>query len=86
MDLLGQRVIDLEAENIEVKAENAKLKQTLKDYEVRFENLEQKDNEKTIHMAKIDDEIKEIKQPSVNTTLTEMANSNDTSEQIVTNR
>ncbi|CAG8582483.1 2306_t:CDS:1, partial [Dentiscutata heterogama] len=51
-----------------------------------FVNLEQKDNEKTIHMAKIDDEIKKIKNSSVceagysvsNTTLTEMKNFVDT--------
>ncbi|CAG8671725.1 17328_t:CDS:1, partial [Cetraspora pellucida] len=53
----------------EIEVENIKLKQTLKDYKTRFINLEQNDKEKTIHIAKLDDEIKEIKQFSVNTTL-----------------
>ncbi|CAG8476864.1 13307_t:CDS:1 [Racocetra fulgida] len=65
-----------------LEIENARLKQTLKDYEVRFAKLEQNDKEKTIHIAKLDNEIKEIKQSSVNTTSTEIENSNDTPEQI----
>ncbi|CAH1767314.1 10578_t:CDS:2, partial [Entrophospora sp. SA101] len=64
------------------KARIVELEHTLKDYETRFVNLEQKDNEKTIHMAKLDDEIMKIKKSSANTTLTEMENSNDTPEQI----
>ncbi|RHZ49335.1 hypothetical protein Glove_522g10 [Diversispora epigaea] len=62
----------------EIEAENIELKQTLKKYEVRFMNLEQNDKEKTIHIAKLDGEIKEIKQSSVNTVPTETGNSNDT--------
>ncbi|RIB28555.1 hypothetical protein C2G38_2028457 [Gigaspora rosea] len=68
-----------ETKNIEVNVENAKLKQTLKDYEARFANLEHKDEEKAIHIAKLDDEIKEIKQSSTNTSSIE--NSDSTPEQ-----
>ena len=52
------------AENIEIKADNVKLKQALEKYEARFVNLEQKDKEKTSLIAKLDDDIKEIKQSS----------------------
>ncbi|CAG8841952.1 10792_t:CDS:1, partial [Gigaspora margarita] len=44
-------------------------------YEARFANLEHKDEEKAIHMAKINDEIEKIKKSSINTTPTEIANS-----------
>ncbi|KAF0520285.1 hypothetical protein F8M41_016414 [Gigaspora margarita] len=70
---------ELETKNIEVNVENAKLKQTLKDYEAKFVNLEHKDEEKAIHIAKLDDEIKEIKQSSTNTSSIE--NSDNTPEQ-----
>nr|CAG8575314.1 13639_t:CDS:10 [Entrophospora candida] len=49
---------------------------------IRFVNLEQNDKEKTIHIAKLGDEIKEIKQSSVNTIPTKMANS-DISGQVI---
>ncbi|KAF0373747.1 hypothetical protein F8M41_012989 [Gigaspora margarita] len=64
---LNTKYAELETKNIEVNVENAKLKQTLKDYEARFANIEHKDEEKAIHIAKLDDEIKEIKQSSTNT-------------------
>ncbi|RIA96923.1 hypothetical protein C1645_753829, partial [Glomus cerebriforme] len=53
---------EVKAENIEVKAENAKLKHALEEHEARFMNLEQRDKEKTILIAKLDDDIREIKQ------------------------
>ncbi|CAG8615053.1 8326_t:CDS:2, partial [Diversispora eburnea] len=82
VDSLEEQNSKLVAEITELKREKAEfvakesgfiariteLEQTLKDYEARFVNLEQKDNEKTIYMVKIDGEIKEIKQSSVNTT------------------
>ncbi|RIB13869.1 hypothetical protein C2G38_2040642 [Gigaspora rosea] len=58
-----------------INVENAKIKQTLKDYEARFANLEHKDEEKAIHIAKLDDEIKEIKQSSTNTSYIENSDS-----------
>ncbi|RHZ78411.1 hypothetical protein Glove_165g8 [Diversispora epigaea] len=57
------------AENNKVKAENVKLKQALEEYEARFTNLEQRDKEKTNLIAKLDDDIKEIKQSSTNTNI-----------------
>jgi hypothetical protein len=53
---------EVKAENIEVKAENAKLKHALEEHEARFTNLEQRDKEKTTLIAKLDDDIREIKQ------------------------
>ena len=53
---------ELRKENAEVKAENAKLKHALEEHEARFTNLEQKDKEKTTLIAKLDDDIREIKQ------------------------
>src|SRR3954453_3754365 len=53
---------EIKAENIEVKAENAKLKHALEEHEARFTNLEQRDKEKTTLIAKLDDDIREIKQ------------------------
>ncbi|CAG8592908.1 6333_t:CDS:2 [Diversispora eburnea] len=79
---LRKKFAEVEAENIEVKAENIKLKQDLEKYEARFTNLEQKDKEKTDLIAKLDDDIHEIKQSSVNTTFTKMENSNDIPERI----
>ena len=52
----------VKAENIEVKAENVKLKHALEEHEARFTNLEQRDKEKTTLIAKLDDDIREIKQ------------------------
>src|SRR3989440_559007 len=80
LDSLRQRIIELEAENAEVKAkyikgmdenaevkaENAKLRCALEEYEVRFTRLEQRDKKKTNLIAKMDDDIKEIKQSSAN--------------------
>ena len=76
LDSLRQRIIELEAENAEVKAkyikvmdenaevkaENAKLRCALEEHEARFTNLEQRDKEKTNLIAKLDDDIREIKQ------------------------
>ena len=56
------KVTELRKENAEVKAENVKLKHALKEHEARFTNLEQKDKEKTTLIAKLDDDIREIKQ------------------------
>ncbi|GES89649.1 hypothetical protein GLOIN_2v1766209 [Rhizophagus clarus] len=53
---------EVKAENIEVKVENAKLKHALEEHEARFTNLEQRDKEKTTLIAKLDDDIREIKQ------------------------
>jgi len=55
-------VTELRKENAEVKVENVKLKHALKEHEARFTNLEQKDKEKTTLIAKLDDDIREIKQ------------------------
>src|SRR6266498_6055353 len=56
------KVTELRKENAEVKAENVKLKHALEEHEARFMNLEQKDKEKTTLIAKLDDDIREIKQ------------------------
>ncbi|CAG8636552.1 1880_t:CDS:2, partial [Diversispora eburnea] len=99
VDSLEEQNSKLVAEIAELKREKAEfltkeagfiariieLEHTLKDYEARFVNLERKDNEKSIHMAKIDDEIKEIKNSSVNATLTEMENSVDNPASDITN-
>ena len=75
LDSLKQRIIELEAENAEVKAkyikvmdenavvkaENAKLRYALEEHEARFTRLKQGDKEKTNLIAKMDDDIKEIK-------------------------
>src|SRR6266498_4396208 len=80
LDSLRQRIIELEAENAEVKAkyikvmdenaevkaENAKLRCALEEYEARFTRLEQRDKEKTNLIVKMDDNIKKIKQSSAN--------------------
>ena len=52
----------VKVENIEVKAENVKLRYALKEHEVRFTNLEQKDKEKINLIAKLDNNIRKIKQ------------------------
>ncbi len=56
---------EVKAENIEVKAENVKLKHALEEHEARFTDLEQRDKEKTNLIAKLDDDIKEIKQEQI---------------------
>src|SRR6266498_1416092 len=53
---------EVKAENIEVKAENVKSRRALKEHEARFTNIEQIDKEKTTLIAKLDDDIREIKQ------------------------
>ncbi|PKY19564.1 hypothetical protein RhiirB3_432645 [Rhizophagus irregularis] len=53
-------------ENAKVKAENIKLRCVLEEHEARFMRLEQRDKEKTNLIAKMDDDIKEIKQSSAN--------------------
>src|SRR6266542_1491055 len=55
-------ITELRKENAEVKAENAKLKHALEEHEARFTSLEQRDKEKTTLIAKLDDDIREIKQ------------------------
>src|SRR3954451_21381305 len=58
-------ITELRKENAEVKAENVKLKHALEEHEARFTNLEQRDKEKTNLIAKLDDDIKEIKQEQI---------------------
>ncbi|POG78894.1 hypothetical protein GLOIN_2v1533188 [Rhizophagus irregularis DAOM 181602=DAOM 197198] len=77
LDLLRQRIIELEAENAEVKAkyinvmdENAEVKAE----NAKFTRLEQRDKEKTNLIAKMDDDIKEIKQSSANASSVENPN------------
>src|SRR3954462_14481524 len=88
LDSLRQRIIELEAknaevkakyikvmdENAEVKAENAKLRCALEEHEAKFTRLEQRDKEKTNLIAKMDDDIKEIKQSSANASSVENPN------------
>src|SRR6266496_811161 len=88
LDSLRQRIIEIEAENaevkakyikvmdenVEVKAENAKLRYALEEHEARFTRLEQRDKEKTNLIAKMDDDIKEIKQSSANASSVENPN------------
>ena len=69
LDLLRQCITELEAKNFELEAkyievmdENAKLRRALEEHEARFANLEQRDKEKTNLIAKLDDDIREIKQ------------------------
>ncbi|CAG8625587.1 7746_t:CDS:1, partial [Cetraspora pellucida] len=62
LDLLRQLIIDLEAENTEVKAKNAKLKQTLKDYEIRFAKLEQKDKDTATENAELKSRVAKLEQ------------------------
>ena len=57
--------------NAEVKAENVKLKHALEEHEARFMSLEQRDEEKATLIAKLDDDIKEIKQSSASTSSVE---------------
>ncbi|CAG8509830.1 3118_t:CDS:2 [Paraglomus occultum] len=86
---------EVEAENIEHKAENVKLKQALEEHESRFAKLEQndKDNELKARVAKLEQkqskadeknfivksEVCEAGYPVSNTTSTKMKNSNNTS-------
>ncbi|CAG8727942.1 6761_t:CDS:1, partial [Funneliformis mosseae] len=52
--------------NVKVKAENAKLRCALEEYEAKFMRLKQRDKEKTKLIVKINDDIKKIKQSSTN--------------------
>ena len=61
------KITEFKKENAEVKAENVKLKYALEKHEVRFTSLEQRDEEKTTLITKLDDNIKEIKQSSTST-------------------
>ena len=95
LEVLRQRISELEAknakleaenaevkakyikvmdENAEVKAENAKLRCALEEHEARFTRLEQRDKEKTNLIAKMDNDIKEIKQSSANASSVENPN------------
>ncbi|POG70990.1 hypothetical protein GLOIN_2v1610500, partial [Rhizophagus irregularis DAOM 181602=DAOM 197198] len=65
-------------ENAKVKAENIKLRCVLEKHEAKFMRLEQRDKEKTNLIAKMDDDIKEIKQSSANAK--KMANPLNTSD------
>src|ERR1051325_4264317 len=60
-------ITEFKKENAKVKAKNVKLKYALEEYETRFMSLEQRDEEKTTLIAKLDDDIKEIKQSSAST-------------------
>ena len=64
-------ITELRKENAEVKAENVKLKHALEEHEARFMSLEQRDEEKATLIAKLDDDIKEIKQSSASTSSVE---------------
>ena len=64
-------ITELKKENAEVKAENVKLKHALEKHEARFTSLEQRDEEKATLIAKLDDDIKEIKQSSTSTSSVE---------------
>jgi hypothetical protein len=64
-------IIELKKENAEVKAENVKLKHALEEHEARFTSLEQRDEEKATLIARLDDDIKEIKQSSASTSSVE---------------
>ncbi|RIB16341.1 hypothetical protein C2G38_2190248 [Gigaspora rosea] len=95
LDLLKQRVIDFETENIKLKGrgagfsdsndskiikigqkltDNAKLKQTLKEHEIRIINLEQRDKEKTVTNMRNDLSTKDASYE---------INSNNTPEKII---
>src|SRR3954452_21802098 len=62
LDLLKQRVVELLAENAEVKAENAKLRQAMEENEARLAKLEQSDKEKAKLIAELNCDVGKIKQ------------------------
>ncbi|RGB25268.1 hypothetical protein C1646_771985 [Rhizophagus diaphanus] len=62
LEILRQRITELEAKYIEAIDENEKLRRALEEHDARFTNLEQRDKEKTSLIAKLDDDIKEIKE------------------------
>ncbi|CAG8778383.1 17150_t:CDS:1 [Gigaspora margarita] len=74
LDLLKQRVIDFETENIKLKANNAKLKQTLKEHKIRITNLEQRNKEKTVTNMQNNLSMKDVSYE---------INSNNTPEKII---
>ena len=65
------KITELKKENAEVKTENMKLKHALEEHEARFTSLEQRDEEKTTLITKLDDDIKKIKQSSTSTSFVE---------------
>ncbi|CAG8493907.1 5648_t:CDS:2 [Diversispora eburnea] len=71
----------VKAENTKVKAENTKSKQAMEENLNRFMKLERNDKEKTGLIAKLNDDIKEIKQSSVKSAPYE-TNFDDTPERI----
>ncbi|RHZ79606.1 hypothetical protein Glove_143g35 [Diversispora epigaea] len=58
---LRKKFAKVEVENIEVKTENAKLKQDMEEYSIKFVKLEQNDKEKTSFIAKLDKKSNRIK-------------------------
>nr|CAG8649592.1 15754_t:CDS:2 [Entrophospora candida] len=62
--LLAQ-IDELRKENVNVKAENAKLKQALEEHESRFTNLERRDEEKSNTLAKLEYDVSLIKEESL---------------------
>jgi len=65
LDSLKQRVVELLAENAEVKAENAKLRKAMEENEARFVKLEQSDKEKAELIAELNCDVGKIKQEQV---------------------
>jgi regulator of replication initiation timing len=61
LDSLKQRVVELLAENAEIKAENAKLRQAMEENEARFVKLEQRDKEKAELIAELNCDVGKIK-------------------------
>ena len=65
LDSLKQRVVELLAENAEVKAENAKLRQAMEENEARLAKLEQSDKEKAELIAELNCDVSKIKQEQI---------------------
>src|ERR1044072_1963645 len=65
LDSLKQRVVELLAENAEIKAENAKLRQAMEENEARFVKLEQSDKEKAELIAELNCDVGKIKQEQI---------------------
>ena len=65
LDSLKQRVVELLAENAEIKAENAKLRQAMEENEARFVKLEQSDKEKAKLIAELNSDVGKIKQEQI---------------------
>ncbi|CAG8761370.1 23841_t:CDS:1 [Cetraspora pellucida] len=62
---LRKKYAEVKVKNIEVKAKNAKLKYALEEHKARFMNLKQRNKEKTNLIAKLDNNIKKIKQEKI---------------------